>query len=210
MTDIVRFEAELKEEAGKGAARAARRAGRVPCVIYGGNEKEVMLTIPVNKLDKEIKKGGFRTNIVEIKMGGKTITTLPKEFQLHPVSDLPEHVDFLRIGKDTTVKVGVTVKVIDEDKAPGIKRGGIINIVSRVIEFECHPSKIPHNIEVSLAGLEIGDNIHISKIKLPEGISPVSKEDFTVVSITGRTEETDELKTADAPVEEEAATPAKK
>ncbi len=192
MTETLRFEANIKEAAGKGSARAARRAGLVPCIMYGGKEGQLMFNLHANKLDAEIKKGGFRTRLVEIVVGGKTITTLPKEIQLHPVTDMPEHIDFLRIGKDTLVKVGVTIKVVGEEKSPGVKRGGVVNIVHRTVMFECHPSSIPHHIEVDVSTLEIGHNLHISKIKLPEGVKPVDKADFTVVSITGRTEESDQ------------------
>jgi large subunit ribosomal protein L25 len=192
MTDTIKFDAELKEASGTGSARAVRRGGKVPCVMYGGNEKELMFTLPMNKLDAEIKKGGFRTKIVEINLGGKTLMTLPKAFQLHPVTDAPEHVDFLRIGKDTIVNIDLPIKLINEDKSPGLKRGGVVNVVHRTVPFQCHPSNIPHHIEVDIGQLEIGHTIHISAIKLPEGITPVEKSDFTVVSITGRTEEVEQ------------------
>ena len=199
MTETLRFEANIKEAAGKGSARAARRAGMVPCVMYGGKEGQLMFSLQANKLDAEIKKGGFRTKLVDIVVGGKTITTLPKEIQLHPVTDMPEHIDFLRIGKDTLVKVGVTIKVVGEERSPGVKRGGVVNIVHRTVMFECHPSSIPHYIEVDVSALEIGHNLHISKISLPKGVKPVDKADFTVVSITGRTEESDQPAVAATP-----------
>ncbi len=209
MTETLRFEAELKARAGKGSARAARREGKVPCVMYGGKEEQLMFNLSSNKLDTEIKKGGFKTRLVEIVLNGKTITTLPKAIQFHPVTDMPEHVDFLRINKDTSVKVGLTIKVVGEEKSPGVKRGGVVNVVHRTIMFECHPTKIPHHIEVDVSALEIGHNLHISKIKLPEGVKPVDKTDFTVISITGRTEESDQPAAA-AATPEAAATPAGK
>ncbi len=206
MTDTLRFEADLKETAGKGSARAARREGKVPCVMYGGKEGQLMFNLHANKLDAEIKKGGFRTKLVDIVVGGKTFTTLPKEIQLHPVSDMPEHVDFLRISKDTIVRVAVSIKVLGEEKSPGVKRGGVVNVVHRTVMFECHPSNIPHHIEVDVSTLEIGHNVHINSIKLPEGVKPVDKTNFTVISITGRTEESDQP--AAAPDATAAATPA--
>jgi large subunit ribosomal protein L25 len=209
MTETLRFEAELKEIAGKGSARAARREGKVPCVVYGGKGGQVMFNLQANKLDAEIKKGGFRTKLVDIVLDGKTITTLPKEMQLHPVTDAPEHVDFLRIDKNTIVKVAVAIKVLNEDKSPGVKRGGVVNVVHRTVMFECHPSNIPHHIEVDVGSLEIGHNVHITSIKLPEGVKPVDKTNFTVVSITGRTEESDKpTVAADAAATPAAATPA--
>lgn len=189
MTDFVKFEAVARDNSGKGAARALRRDGRIPAIIYGGSEKTVMVSLPMKELNVELNKGGFRTKLVELTLNGKQLTVLPKELQKHPVTDAPEHLDFLRIGKDTIVVVAVPVKIINEDKSIGIKKGGIVNLVHRTFDFQCHPTKIPHFIEVDVSGLDIGGNLHISDLKLPEGVVPVDKTNFTVVSLAMRVEE---------------------
>lgn len=206
MTEVVKFAAEARENVGTSAARALRREGKIPAVIYGGNEKEVLVSLPIKEFSQEYTKGSFKTKLVELNINGKTITVLPKVVELHPVTDAPEHADFLRIGKDTTVRLFITVKVINEDKSIGIKKGGIVNMVHRSIEFACHPAKIPHHIEVDVGSLDIGQNVHINDVKLPEGCQPVDKSNFTVISIAGRAAEDETAKAATA--EATAATPA--
>jgi large subunit ribosomal protein L25 len=205
MTEVVQFIAELKPLSGKGSARSARLQGKVPAIIYGNNQKEVMLSLSLKEIEKEYLKGGFRTRLVEIQLGGEKINALPREIQLHPVTDKPIHVDFLRVGKDTTVRVMVGIRVINEDKSPGVKKGGIVNLVHRSFEFECHPANIPNHLDIDIAGLDIGDNVHITDLKLPQGVKPVEKGNFTLISITGRTSEEDKASAAPA---EGAATPA--
>lgn len=207
MTDVLKFEAQEKTSTGKGAARQLRREDKVPAVIYGNNESSVMISLPLNKFNTEYKKGGIRTKLIEITLNGKTITTLPKEIQLHPVTDMPEHIDLLRIGKDTIVQVAVIVKVLNSEKSAGVKRGGVVNMVHREVLLACHPSNIPHSIDVDISELDIGQNIHMSQIQLPKGVSAVDQSDFTVISITARVEESTETAVA-APVEGAAATPA--
>ncbi len=206
MTEVVKFSAEIKDGAGRGASRALRREGRLPAIIYGGKDVPEMVTLSINEFVKEYQKGGIKTRPVEILAGKKTISAIAKEIQIHPVSDVPVHIDFLRIGKDTVVSVGITIRVINEDKSPGVKKGGIANIVSRKVDFLCHPSNIPHHIEIDLADLEIGHIVHINDIKLPEGVKPVDPSNFTLLTIIGRTEE--EEKPAVAAAEEATATPA--
>lgn len=203
MTDFVKFEAATRDDSGKGAARALRRDGRIPAIIYGGTEKPIMVSLPMKELNVEINKGGFRTKLVELTLNGKQITVLPKELQKHPVTDSPEHLDFLRVGKDTIVVVAVPVKIINEDKSIGIKKGGIINLVHRTFDFECHPTNIPHYIEVDVGSLDIGGALHINDITLPKGVAPVDKTNFTVASLALRVEEK-----APEPTEVAAATPA--
>ncbi|MFI4984218.1 MAG: 50S ribosomal protein L25/general stress protein Ctc [Rickettsiales bacterium] len=205
MTDFVKFEAIARENSGKGAARAIRRDGRIPAIIYGGSENAVMVSLPMKELNVEINKGGFRTKLVELTLNGKQITVLPKELQKHPVTDAPEHLDFLRVGKDTIVVVAVPMKVVNEDKSIGIKKGGIVNLVHRTFDFECHPTNIPHAIEVDVSNLDIGGNLHINDITLPKGITPVDKTNFTVASLNLRAEEKEPEAGA---VDTAAATPA--
>ncbi len=189
MTKAVKFTAEMKEGIGRGASRAIRRGGRIPAVIYGGDVEPEMVSLSLNEFLKEYQKGGIKTRPVDIDAGNKTISAITKSIQIHPVTDVPIHIDFLRIAKDTVVNVAVTIRVINEDKSPGVKKGGIANIVSRTIDLLCHPSSIPHHIEIDLADLDIGHIVHINDIKLPEGVKSADKSNFTLLTIIGRIEE---------------------
>jgi large subunit ribosomal protein L25 len=191
MTDIIKFSAEPKSSAGTGSSRAARRDNRVPAVVYGGNAAPEMVSLLRNEFIKEYQKGSINTKLIELDVAGRKFTVLSKEVQMDPVSDMPIHVDFLRVDKDTKIKVSVALRVINEEKSPGIKRGGVMNIVNRHIDFMCSPFNIPHHIEIDIAELEIGQNIHISDVKLSEGVEPVDSSNFTVLSIAGRTEESE-------------------
>lgn len=198
MTEMIQFEAEFKEISGKGVARALRRDGKIPAVIYGNNQKIETVAISSREFYKEYQKGGIRSKLVSINIGDKKFTAIPKEIQLDRVSDMPIHIDFLHVGKDTIVKVSAPIRIINTDKSPGLKKGGIVNIVHRTVELLCHPSNIPSAIEVDVDGLEIGMNVHMSNIKLPENVKPLEKNDFTLVSIMGRSEEDETPKSADA------------
>lgn len=189
MTEIVKFNIESKEKAGKSSAKQLRKLGQVPATIYGEDKAPEMFSLSLNEFVKEYQKGGIRTRLAELDLAGKKISAIVKEVQLHPVSDAPLHIDFLRVGKDTTVKVAVPVRISNEDKAPGVKKGGIVNLVHRKIDLVCHPSKVPAQIEVSIEGMEIGQNVHINDIKLAEGVAPLDSSNFTVLSIMGRTED---------------------
>lgn len=191
MTDILKLEAQEKIGAGSGVARQLRREDRLPAMIYGDNEKNLMISLPLNKFNNEYKKGGMKTKLIEIVLNGKSITTLPKEIQLHPVTDMPEHIDLLRIGKDSVVEVAVAVRILNAEKSTGVKKGGVVNTVHREILVQCHPTSIPHYIDIDIADLDIGQNIHMSQIALPKGVSAVDKSDFTVVSLANRVEESE-------------------
>ncbi len=194
MADIQPIAVELRDRAGKGSARADRRAGRVPAIIYGGKQTPDMITLSRNELARLISKGTFLTSLFEVKVEGKKQNVLPRELQLHPVSDEPLHVDFLRLGKGATVVIEVPVKFIDEEECPGLKRGGILNVVRHTIECSCLAEAIPDRLEISLAGLEINDSVHISAVKMPEGVDPtITDRDFTVATVTGMMEEEEEI-----------------
>jgi len=194
------LKAEAREQVGKGSARAVRRNGKVPAVIYGEKQPPLAIALSYKDVYYKIHGGGFLTTVATIDVDGKKIQVLPKDFQLDPVKDFPIHVDFLRIGKDTEVNVNVPVHFINEEKSPGIKRGGTLNIVRHEVEFHCPANAIPEFITVDLDGTEIGDSIHISAVKLPAGVKPViSDRDFTIATIAG---------TAAAKSEEDAAAPA--
>ncbi|KQZ14258.1 MULTISPECIES: 50S ribosomal protein L25/general stress protein Ctc [unclassified Mesorhizobium] len=184
--DAYELKAEAREQVGKGSARAVRRDGKVPAVIYGEKQPPLAIALSYKEIYYKIHGGGFLTTIATIDVGGKKIQVLPKDYQLDPVKDFPMHVDFLRVGKNTEVNVNVPVHFINEEKSPGIKRGGVLNIVRHEVEFHCPANAIPEFITIDVAGAEIGDSFHISAVKLPEGVKPViSDRDFTIATIAG-------------------------
>lgn len=184
MSQIHTLSAEPKERAGKGAARAARRAGRIPGVIYGAKEAPLMITLDPQEVTREIRGGGFFTTLFDVKMNGASERVLARDLQLHPVSDRPLHVDFLRVSTTTVVEVEVPCHFINEEASPGIKRGGVLNVVRHTLELSCRADAIPNEIVIDLTGLDIGDSVHIRQIQLPEGVKPtITDRDFTVASI---------------------------
>ena len=200
MSDALTLPAEARERAGKGASRALRREGRVPAVIYGGNEEPLAIHVEEKLLVKQLGTGHFFNSIVEVEVGGKTVRTLPKDVAFHPVSDRPLHADFLRLSKDSTVHVEVPVVFANEDASPGLKRGGVLNIVRHELELVCPADKIPDEISIDVTGLDVGASIHISHVKLPAGVkSAITDRDFTIATIVApsglRSEEGDNSKT---------------
>lgn len=184
MSDALTLPAELRERAGKGASRALRREGRVPAVIYGGNEDPVTIHVEERLLMKQLMTGHFMNSLIMIELDGKTIRTQAKDVALHPVTDRPQHVDFLRLGKDAKVDVLVPVVFINEDKSPGLKRGGVLNIVRHELELICDADLIPSEITIDVTGLDVGDSIHISHVTLPEGSSSaITDRDFTIATV---------------------------
>ena len=178
------LKAEAREQVGKGSARAVRRNGKVPAVIYGDKQPPLAIALPYKDIFYKIHGGGFLTTVATIDVDGKKIQVLPKDFKLDPVKDFPVHVDFLRIGKDTQVNVDVPVHFINEEKSPGIKRGGVLNIVRHELELICDAADIPAEIAISLKGTDVGDSIHISNVKLPKGAtSAIDDRDFTIATI---------------------------
>ena len=189
------LKAEAREQVGQGSARAVRRNGKVPAVIYGDKQPPLAIALNYKDIFYKIHGGGFLTTVATIDVDGKKIQVLPKDFQLDPVKDFPVHVDFLRIGKDTEVNVDVPVHFINEDKSPGIKRGGVLNIVRHEVEFHCPANAIPEFITVDLTGTDIGDSIHISAVQLPAGVKPViSDRDFNIATIDGSSAKSHVLK----------------
>jgi len=186
MSEQLTLSAETRERAGKGASRALRREGRVPAVVYGNNEAPLSIHLEEKVLMKMLHTGHFMNSVVMIDAGGQTTRTLPKDVQFHAVTDRPVHVDFLRISEHAQVTVAVPINFINEQKSPGIKRGGVLNIVRHQIEFHCRANAIPEFVTVDLEGTDIGDSIHISAVKLPEGVRPViADRDFTVATVAG-------------------------
>jgi large subunit ribosomal protein L25 len=199
MSDTLTLPAETREQAGKGASRALRREGRVPAVVYGGKEDPVAIHIEEKLLIKQLGTGHFFNSIVEVEVGGKKLRTLPKDVAFHPVTDRPLHVDFLRLSADSTVSVEVPVLFINEAASPGLKRGGVLNIVRHELELICENDKIPEDIQIDVTGLDIGASIHISHVALPAGSkSAITDRDFTIATIVApsglRSEEGDNAK----------------
>ncbi|HEU5285343.1 MAG TPA: 50S ribosomal protein L25/general stress protein Ctc [Sphingomicrobium sp.] len=184
MSEQLTLPAEARERAGKGASRALRRDGRVPAVIYGDKKEPLSVHVEEKLLAKMLSTGHFMNTVVMIDAGGEPHRTLPKDVQFHPVSSRPIHVDFLRIGEHSQVTVAIPVRFDDDEESPGIKRGGVLNIVQHELELVCPASQIPDEIHISLAGLDIGDSIHISQVSLPEGTrAAIDDRDFTVATI---------------------------
>lgn len=184
MAETIVIEAEARDRAGKGAARAARRAGMIPGVIYGGKEPPLMINIAQRALTKILKDPAQMTHLYEIKVDGSSHRALMRDVQLDPVTDFAIHIDFLRFSGAGSIEIEVPVRFVNDDKAPGIKRGGVLNVVRHTIELTCRPDAIPEEVVVDLTGLEIGDSLHISAVKLPEGVRPtITDRDFTVATI---------------------------
>ena len=180
--------AEIRERAGKGAARAARRAGRVPAVIYGNKQEPVLITVDPVDLMKELQQPGFFSHVYEIAVGDDKYKVLARDLQTHPINDLPTHVDFMRFSKKTRLAVNVYVDFINEEDSPGLKEGGVLNVVRHEVELRCSPDSIPESLIADLSGLEIGDSIHISNIELPEGVGLIiTDRDFTIATIAAPT-----------------------
>ncbi len=184
MSDLLTLSADARERAGKGASRLLRREGRVPAVIYGNKEAPEGVHIEEKALMKALMTGHFFNSVVMVEVGGKPVRTIPKDVQFHPVSERPLHADFLRISEHATIHVEVPVHFTDEALSPGIKRGGVLNIVRHELELICDAASIPEDIEISLNGLDVGDSIHISHVSLPAGaVSAITDRDFTIATV---------------------------
>ena len=207
-----------RDRAGKGAARAVRREGMVPAVVYGGKQDATLIALEPRVLVSLMHDPAFKTNIFEMDLNGKKQRTMAMDVQLDPVSDQPLHADFRRIEKDTLVRVPIPVRFLNDAAAPGIKVGGVLNIVRHDIEVRGKPDDLPDHIDVDLTGLEIGDSVHINAIKLPNGIKPTIARNFTICTIAPPTVQVEEEKpaataegdaaAAAAPAEGAAAAPA--
>jgi large subunit ribosomal protein L25 len=184
MSDQLTLPAEARDRAGKGASRGLRREGRVPAVVYGEKKEPLAIHVEEKLLSKMLSTGHFMNSVIMIDFEGKPHRTLPKAVDFHPVSSRPIHVDFLRIGEHTKVTVGIPVRFDNEDDSPGLKRGGVLNVVQHELELVCDAASIPNEIHIDLTGLEIGDSVHIGQVKLPDGVTAANQEeDFTVATI---------------------------
>ncbi len=174
----------VRENTGTGGARASRREGLVPGVIYGGDDAPVAVSVKYNEVLKAINSGQFLSSMIELSHEGKTQKVLTKDVQFHPVTDMPVHLDFYRVTAKSIIEVEVSVNFVGEDVAPGLKAGGTLNVVRYAIEVKCPAGSIPDNITVDVSTMDIGDAIHISEVTLPEGVKPsIADRDFTIATV---------------------------
>jgi len=208
MTETVTISAQRRIAAGKGPARAIRRAGRIPAVIYGDHKEPLRISLDPREFNKALHKAGFFAKLLDLVIDDEVHHTVPRDVQFHPVTDVPIHVDFLRVGAKTRLHIAVPVLFINHDKSVGLKRGGVLNVVYHEIEMICAADSIPDHITVDLSGLDIGDSVHMGAIALPDGVKPThAASDFTVASIAPPTVSREEEAAAATAA---AATPAKK
>jgi len=192
-SQTIELSAEPRTRAGKGSARQARREGRVPAVIYGDGVTPDTITLDLRELTKQYHKGHFTSTVMELDIAGRKVRAIPREIQLDPVKDTPVHVDFQRIGPGSRIRVSVPVRFINEGLSPGLKRGGVLNVVRHEVEVTCPAETIPTHFEIDLEGVQIGRSIHISSVALPEGVRPtITNRDFTVATIAGRVSQDEE------------------
>ncbi len=188
MADIDRIPVEAREQAGKGVSRALRRDGRVPGIVYGEAKAPAMISIDRLFLTKAMHKGAFTSKLFELQLGTLKQKVLPREVQVHPLSEVPLHVDFLRVAEDAEIAVMVAVRFTDDELSDGLRHGGVLNIVRHEVELMCPATAIPEFIEISLAGFDVGDSLHISHVTLPEGVTPtIADRDFTIATIAAPT-----------------------
>ena len=196
MATVNLIKAAARPRAGKGAARAERRAGRVPGIIYGDGKEPLPISLDYSELRQRIYAGHFLTTIHDVEVDGVKHRVIPRDFQLDAVRDLPLHVDFMRLGEGATIRVNVPVRVKNADQAPGVKRGGTVSIVTHTIEVRCLAEAIPTAIEVDVGALEINYSKHLSDIELPAGVRAVSGKDLTLVTVVPPSGYAEEMKAA--------------
>jgi large subunit ribosomal protein L25 len=190
MAEAIELKAWTRGSSGKGGARSERREGRIPGIVYGDKQEPETISVDYRTIYQQLHTGHFQSTIYVLDVEGKKTQVIPRAVQVDPIRDFPIHVDFLRLSKDAQVTVEIPVRFLNEAASPGLKRGGVLNIVRHEIAVRCPADAIPDHFEVDLTGLEIGDSVHISAVKLPEGVRPaITKRDFTVATIVGRTAE---------------------
>lgn len=189
MSKIVQLKATQRGRAGKGASRAVRREGLVPGVVYGDKQEAQMVSLNYRELEPHIQTGRFLSTLVDLEVEGKTIRAIPRDVQFEPIRDFIVHVDFLRLGKASRIAVDIPVHFKGQEASPGIKAGGSLNIVSHTLSLYCSADFIPDDITVDVSGMQIYQSIHLSDIKLPEGVTAVSRDDVTLCTIAAQAKE---------------------
>ncbi len=208
MTQTVTMSAEQRERAGKGTARATRREGKIPAVLYGNKQAPALLAFNAKELELLSRKPGFFTHLFDIKIGKTSHMAIARDAQRHPVTEMLLHVDFLRIDTKTRLSVEVPTHFINQEKSPGLKRGGVLNVVLHTITVECAATQIPEHLNIDVSGLEINDSIHAGMLQLPEGVTLYNDdEDFTIATIAAPSAVRSEMNEK-AAEEATAATPA--
>ncbi|HBJ92460.1 50S ribosomal protein L25/general stress protein Ctc [Ponticaulis sp.] len=178
---------EVRERTGKGGAREARRNGMIPGVLYGGGQDPVAINLKNNEVVKGLNNGKLLGHMIELDHEGKKQSVICQDIQFHPVTDIPEHMDLYRVDAKQVISVEVSVHFVGEEKSPGLKKGGTLNVVRHEVELNVPAGKIPEFLEADVSALEIGDNVKISDINLPEGASPtITDRDFTIATIASR------------------------
>ena len=198
MATVKELKATARPKVGKGAARAERRAGRVPAVIYGNDEPPLTISLNDAELRLRIQAGRFLTTIHDIELDGKKHRVIPRDFALDPLKDVPLHVDFLRLGEGVTLRVSVPLHVLNAETAPGVKRGGTVNVVTHTVELEAPADNIPQYLEADVGQLEINGSLHLTDIKLPANVKPITREDATLVTVVPPSGYAEEQKAAAA------------
>jgi large subunit ribosomal protein L25 len=196
MATVKEIKATARPKAGKGAARSERRAGRVPGVIYGDSKPPITISLDYADLRQKIYAGRFLTTVYDLEVDGQKHRVIPRDFQLDAIRDNPLHVDFMRLGEGAVIRVAIPIRVTNADTAPGVKRGGTVNMVTHTIDVMVKPEQIPDHIEVDVSELEINYSKHLSDIKFPEGVKPISRIDLTLVTIVPPSGYAEEMKAA--------------
>jgi large subunit ribosomal protein L25 len=205
MATVKELKAMTRPRAGKGAARAVRREGRVPGVIYGDNKPPLAISLDYNELRQRIYAGHFLTTIYDLEVDGAKHRVIPRDYQLDPVKDHPLHVDFMRLGEGAQIRVSIPVHVVNAEASPGVKRGGTVNIATHAVEMMCPADAIPNSIDVDITGLEINHSVHLSDVTLPKNARPTIPADATLVTIVPPSGLVEEQQTGEAAPAEAAA-----
>jgi large subunit ribosomal protein L25 len=196
MASVQEMKATVRPKGGKGAARAARRSGNVPGVIYGENKPPIMVQIEHAELRKRIYAGRFLTTLFHVDIDGTKHRVIPRDFQLDPVKDQPVHVDFLRVAEGALIRVKVAVHVLNAEQSPGVKRGGAVNIVTHTVQVMCPAESIPESIDVDISDVDINHSKHLSDVKLPPNVRVIAQGDITLVTVVPPSGYAEELKAA--------------
>jgi large subunit ribosomal protein L25 len=196
MASVQEMKATVRPKGGKGAARAARRSGSVPGVIYGENKPPIMVQIDHAELRKRIYAGRFLTTLFHVDVDGTKHRVIPRDFQLDPVKDQPLHVDFLRVSEGALIRVNVAVHVLNAEQSPGVKRGGAVNVVTHTVQVMCPAESIPTAIDVDISDVDINHSKHLSDVKLPPNVRVIAQGDITLVTVVPPSGYAEELKAA--------------
>ncbi|WP_395687570.1 50S ribosomal protein L25/general stress protein Ctc [Aestuariivirga sp.] len=189
MSKIVQLKAASRARAGKGAARAVRREGLIPGVVYGDKREPQLVSLTYGDVLPHVETGRFLSTLIDLEVDGKTVRAIPRDVQFEPVRDFIVHIDFLRLGKDARIRVNVPVHFRGQEVSPGIKQGGALNIVSHTVALNCSANIIPEEIAVDVSGLQIGQSVHLSDIKLPDGVKSAVSDDVTLCAISAQQKE---------------------